>query len=63
MVIKYITMSLASHWFIVSQVIVSSCNDASIYVIIHFNIIFVAFSDELVNSDICPMTQLNIEFV
>ena len=57
MVVKYITMSLASHCFIVSQVIVSSSilidptlsNYASI---IRFNIIFVAFSDELVNSDI-----------
>ena len=60
MVVKYITMSLASHWFIVSQVIVSSriSNYASIYVIIRFNIVFVAFSDELVDSDICPTTHL-----
>ena len=33
-------------------------NDANIYVIIRLNIVFVAFSNELVNSDICPTTDL-----
>ena len=62
MVVKYIRMSLASHRFIVSQLMVSSRiliqNNASIYVIVRLNIIFVAFSNELINSDICPTTNL-----
>ena len=58
MVVKYITMSLASHCCIVPHVSVVSLylnafsNYTSMYGIIRFNGIFVAFGDELANSDI-----------
>ena len=56
MVVKYMTMSLASHWFIVSQVIVSS--RILIHSAIMLALMFVPFSYEPVNSDICPTTHL-----
>ena len=55
MVVKHITMSLASHWFIVTghgvvTYLNTLSNYARMYVIIRFNIICVAFSNEAVIS-------------
>ena len=60
MVVKYIPTSLASHRFIVSHCLIVSLRILiyCIYVIIRLNIIFVGFSNELVNSDIRPMKNL-----
>ena len=65
MVVKYMTMSLASHCMVHSMTghSVVTCyntlsNNASIDVIIRFYIIIVPFSNELVNSDICSTTHL-----
>ena len=63
MVVKYIPMSLASHRFIFSQCLIVSSRivihtDACIYVIIRLKIICVGFSNELVNCEIYPTTNL-----